>query len=274
MFAIALISTGLGGCATQSAYDELLESNRALTDRNQALLQENESLQAAQRSLQSAVEGRERSLSELRNLNADLRAENLRLKEQLASFDERLTGLRFGELDPQTDRALRQLAQQYPDLIIYDSDRGMLRFASDLTFASGSAEVTDNARQSLQRLARVLRADTAAGYDVKVLGHTDSQPIGAATAQRHPTNMHLSAHRAISVRNVLVSEGLTPERFEVAGRGEFDPLVPNTPTGNTPQNRRVEIYLVPASPRGAGAPQPTRRESSPTPQRRQDDIMK
>ena len=45
-------------------------------------------------------------------------------------------------LDPATDQALRDLAAQYPDLVVYDPDRGMIRFTSDLTFGSGSAEVT------------------------------------------------------------------------------------------------------------------------------------
>jgi hypothetical protein len=80
-------------------------------------------------------------------------------------------------------------------------------------------------------------------YEVNIVGHTDSQRISDATARRHPTNMHLSCHRAISVRSVLASMGVPAGRMEAAGWGEFRPMVANTSSGNTPQNRRVEIYL-------------------------------
>jgi hypothetical protein len=60
--------------------------------------------------------------------------------------------------------------------------------------------------------------------------------------------LHLSVHRAIAVRNALVNSGVTPDHVRVAGDGEFHPLIANT-SGGTAENRRVEIYLVPA-PRG------------------------
>ena len=37
--------------------------------------------------------------------------------------------------------------------------------------------------------------------------------------------------------------GIAASKIEAAGWGEERPLVPNTSTGNTPANRRVEIYL-------------------------------
>ena len=64
--------------------------------------------------------------------------------------------------------------------------------------------------------------------------------------QAHPTNLHLSVHRAIAVRNALVKSGVDATQVRVAGDGEFHPLVTNA-TGGTAENRRVEIYLVPAT---------------------------
>jgi hypothetical protein len=82
--------------------------------------------------------------------------------------------------------------------------------------------------------------------------------------------MHLSAHRAISVRRVLSDRGVAPERVQAAGWGEHRPSVPNTASGNTPANRRVEIYLVPSTWRGptgssasAPAPAPAPRATPP-----------
>lgn len=56
--------------------------------------------------------------------------------------------------------------------------------------------------------------------------------------------------------------GIAASKIEAAGWGEERPLVPNAPNGNTPANRRVEIYLgrsvggqgMGASPTGAAVP--------------------
>jgi chemotaxis protein MotB len=63
----------------------------------------------------------------------------------------------------------------------------------------------------------------------------------------HPTNWHLSVHRAISVENLMESNGVSPTRISVKGYGEYRPLEANEAgkKGN-PKNRRVEIYLVAA----------------------------
>ena len=56
--------------------------------------------------------------------------------------------------------------------------------------------------------------------------------------------MHLSVHRAISVRKALAGAGVEPARIQVAGYGEFRPIVPNGPKGAA-ENRRVDLILVP-----------------------------
>lgn len=84
-------------------------------------------------------------------------------------------------------------------------------------------------------------------FDLVIVGHTDDVPIRrAATRQAHPTNWHLSAHRAISVLNNLSKYGLEQERMAIKGYGEFRPVEPNRPNkGGNPANRRVEIFIVP-----------------------------
>jgi hypothetical protein len=62
--------------------------------------------------------------------------------------------------------------------------------------------------------------------------------------------MHLSAHRAISVRKVLGDQSVAWERIQAAGWGENRPTVANNRNGGTAENRRVEIYLVPSTFRG------------------------
>ena len=262
MMVVLVAGMALGGCNQRS--DELLQTNRALTDRNVALQQENESLQSANASLQAAVENRDRLLGETRAEMQRLGGANQNLLNQLEDWDRTLRNMKFGQLDPETDRLLRDLAAQYPDLVVYDDARGMIRFTSDLTFGSGSAEVTAAGRQSLGALGRILTSGAAGQYDIRVVGHTDAQPI-VRTRNQHPTNWHLSAHRAISVKDELTKMGVGNERIEVAGRGEFQPAVPNAANGNTPQNRRVEIFLVRSTRPTAGAPAPAAAAPEPAP---------
>ncbi len=239
-----IIGTGaLGGCVSQQAYDDTERSARTFEARNQELLDQNAQLEAMVGAKDQRIRELEREKAGLEDrigtLSGDLRS----VRGTVTELDQQLQGLRFGAVDPVTDRALRRLAQRHPGLIQYDASLGMLRFGSDLTFASGSDELKAGAEASLRELAQILQGIDAEGYDVHVIGHTDNQPVGKSRA-RHPSNRHLSAHRAISVARALQSAGIPGDRILVAGWGDQRPAVPNNPSGGTPANRRVEIYLV------------------------------
>lgn len=236
---------GLGGCVKQETYDSLIEANRALTAENQRLGEGNRQLQASLDSLTGRIGAGDRTLAEANATNAALRAELDSLRSKLASMDSALAGIQFGPLDTATDAALEDLARRYPGLLSYDAARGMLRFNADITFASGSFELTGQGTQSLQELARILQTvPTAAQYDLVVVGHTDAQRVRQVAGRRFINNDELSAFRAISVSNALVGAGIAENKVMFAGFGESRPMVANAGNGNTPQNRRVEIYLV------------------------------
>ena len=77
--------------------------------------------------------------------------------------------------------------------------------------------------------------------------------------------MHLSAHRAIAVRNVLGNAGVPWERMSVMGWGEYRPAVPNNPSTGTAANRRVEIFLTPSSWDGSSMSTDTPAQDTPAP---------
>jgi chemotaxis protein MotB len=131
------------------------------------------------------------------------------------------------------------------DLVSFDPNRGVVKFKSDLLFKAGSDEAEPAAAEAVKSLCKILNTDQAKEFDVIIVGHTDDQPI-LHSREKHPTNWHLSAHRAISVLSIMTSSGIASERASVRGFGEFRPIVPNEPAnkGNQ-QNRRVEIYIVP-----------------------------
>jgi len=139
---------------------------------------------------------------------------------------------------------LEEFAAQ-SDMVTFDAEKGIVKFKSDLLFKSGSDAVLPEAAAAVKSLCAILNAREAAEFDIIIAGHTDDQPIRFAKAN-HPTNWHLSVHRAISVLTLMSGSGVAQSRMSVRGFGELRPVVPNEP-GNKghPQNRRVEIYIVP-----------------------------
>jgi len=242
---ILIAIAGLGsGCVSQQEYDKLYDTNQSLRSQNQEL----SNLLGSTSSTNEQLQG---SAGDAQGVITNLQSENRAMRDQLASsqiafdhLEDRMNSLEIVHLDAATDQALTDLADQYPDLIIYDSDRGMLRFASDLTFGSGSDVVQKSASDSLTKLADVLKIGSASTYDLRIVGHTDNEKPSANTRKRHPSNMHLSADRAIAVRSVLGNAGIDWSRMSVTGWGQYRPLVANNKGKGTAPNRRVEIYLV------------------------------
>jgi chemotaxis protein MotB len=133
------------------------------------------------------------------------------------------------------------------DLVSFDAARGIVKFKSDLLFDKGSDEVAPSALEAVKALCGILNTDQAKEFDIIIAGHTDDLRISQPeTKAKHPSNWYLSAHRAISVLDVMTGNSIVPERASIRGFGEYRPIVPNEPDkrGN-PQNRRVDIYIVP-----------------------------
>jgi outer membrane protein OmpA-like peptidoglycan-associated protein len=61
-------------------------------------------------------------------------------------------------------------------------------------------------------------------------------------------NRDLSQRRADSVKNYLVSRGISSDRLNTSGRGENSPVADNDSAAGRQQNRRVEVIInqVPA----------------------------
>lgn len=84
------------------------------------------------------------------------------------------------------------------------------------------------------------------GGRVRVIGHTDSDPMPAGLRLKFPSNWELSEQRAETVRNALIDAGVNDRRITAEGMGDTDPIVPNDTPANKALNRRVEIELIPS----------------------------
>ena len=55
--------------------------------------------------------------------------------------------------------------------------------------------------------------------------------------------MELSLARANSVRSALIARGVSVARLSAEGRGESQPIAPNSTVGGRAMNRRIEALL-------------------------------
>jgi len=106
-------------------------------------------------------------------------------------------------------------------------------------FESGRAELTDNMRGQLDKIAPVLRG-LSEKHDIVVEGHTDNIPI--ATKQ-FASNWELSTARATSVVKSMLASNFNPKRMSAVGYGEYHPIVPNENEVNRKKNRRVVFFI-------------------------------
>ncbi len=240
-----LVAFTLSACIPQEKYDELRTAYRSQEQQLIGMQQDLEATRANESRLRTQLA---QAAADLERLDSMRAGEGRDVEKLLADYEallSRVSSLDFGVLSPEVNSALAALAAQFPDILTFNAKLGMLQFASDFTFDLGSVELKPEAKSILKKLAPVLNSGDAGNLEIVVVGHTDNSPIKrAATRQAHPTNVHLSAHRAISVRDALVSDGIMPNRFQVAGYGEFRPAIANGPKGAA-GNRRVELFLRP-----------------------------
>lgn len=133
--------------------------------------------------------------------------------------------------------APEEVRQILDDLDAVDTDAGLVvPLPESVLFEFNKADVRDDARATLDKLARVLAY--FGGARVEVRGHTDDAGDDAY-------NLALSQRRAEAVRGYLVGvTGLAAERFAVHALGETQPAVPNDSDAHRQQNRRVEVVVL------------------------------
>lgn len=259
------------GCVSQSSTDDMREVLRQSRENEVELRARLEEAQTTIDALQQEIANRGGGDTTLLQQLDRAQTERDRLKQLLDDADRRLTeagrpvGAQYIVLDPRTNEALVRLAEQHPDLMDYQPDRGMIKFRSDLTFGLGSTVVQPDAQDSLRQLAGVI-GGVAKQYDIRIVGHTDTVPVtNPQNRAKYEDNWGLSAFRAKRVMEVLRDSGVAGDRLIIAGRADTQPVVsnqgPRGTQGGAEANRRVEIYLVQSAAaegaEGAGEPELT-----------------
>ena len=125
--------------------------------------------------------------------------------------------------------------------------------ASDVTFASDSADLAPGAEAQLQTVATQLGQHPDGGT-LTIVGHTDD-------VQDDAYNQTLSEKRANAVKTRLEQlTSLDKWKTSVSGKGESEPKIKDTTDQARAANRRVEITLTPTggtTPKGSSTATPT-----------------
>jgi len=157
-----------------------------------------------------------------------------------AGIGAALGGVAGGTIGRYMDNQEAALRQQFAasDAANIQRDANVLAvtFKSDVLFDVNSAVLKPGSYTEINRVANVLVQYPQT--NIQIAGHTDS--TGSETY-----NQELSESRAMSVKNALVNQGVSPERMRAIGFGEGQPIADNSTVAGRQLNRRVVVTIEP-----------------------------
>ncbi len=239
---------------------ELIERNRALEVEVARLgllaEQRQQQVQDLRGELHRAQETRaavEREVGRLKTALEQHQTEVARLTEETRTLRERAAQIarekevEIAKVTATYDNLVKDLKKeieageiqvtQYRDLLT-------VNLVDKILFDSGRTDIKPRGLEVLQRVGDILKG--VEGKEIRIEGHTDNVPIGAALAQRFPTNWELSTARATTVARFLQEKvGIAPGKLSAAGYSQFRPVAGNDDEEGRRLNRRIEIILAP-----------------------------
>jgi chemotaxis protein MotB len=257
----ALLSLATAGCVTQEKYAALKLERDQLAGRLSdaegkvdGAMRESEILKNQLAAIQNGKDSNAalsaNQAMQIAELQKQLEDANRRYSEAMSKVGQMGT-----QLSPALTNELSAFAQANPDLVEFDAAKGVVKFKSDVTFAPGSAQVTEKAKDVIGRFSTILNSPAASGYELMVAGHTDNTRVSnpATISAGHKDNWYLSAHRAIGVAAELFNHSVSSNRLSVAGYADQRPVAANTSEAGRAQNRRVEVLILPTTVRGSSS---------------------
>ena len=146
-------------------------------------------------------------------------------------------GVAGGVIGSKMDKQAREIDAALPGAEVVRVGEGIKLVLNEnaVRFNTNKSSLTAVAQANLDKLVPVLQEypDT----NIIIYGYTDI--TGSVDY-----NLKLSGQRAASVKNYLVSKGLSSSRFQVTGLGIADPIATNNTPEGREQNRRVEFAIT------------------------------
>jgi chemotaxis protein MotB len=249
------VTTALTGCVSQEKYNALKLRGDRLTEQLANAEKDSATARAEADLYKKSLDAIKGNGDNKDGLIANLTSQNGALQAQLEELNKKYGAAvdSFGKLSTALPVALTNelsaFAAANPDLVEFDSARGIVKFKSDLTFALGSDALKPEAKAAIAKFATIVNSSAASGYELLVAGHTDNTRVSnPATIQAgHKDNWYLSAHRAISVGKELIGHSTNPQRIGVIGYADQRPAASNSSEDGRSKNRRVEVLILPTT---------------------------
>jgi chemotaxis protein MotB len=140
-------------------------------------------------------------------------------------------------LDFKEQQAAARLKEMFSDTTVTEH-MIRVRLQDQILFPSALSTLSEEAAEPIMKLARVLQE---LPNTVVIEGHTDDVRL---TKSPYHSNWELSVSRSNSVIELLVNDGIAPERLIASGYGEHRPVAANDTTEGRARNRRVEIIVL------------------------------
>tara|TARA_R100001143_G_C3361089_1_gene135920 strand:+ start:18917 stop:19507 length:591 start_codon:yes stop_codon:yes gene_type:complete len=137
------------------------------------------------------------------------------------------------------DRKAEELEKEMDGVTIQRVEEGIaVSFDSGILFDFDSSSLRPEGYENLRKLTRIINRDD--DTILMIVGHTDSRGD-------EDYNLGLSERRAQSASRYMISQGLSSDRIQMVGRGEYEPIADNTTDEGRQKNRRIEVAIY-ASP--------------------------
>ena len=253
----------LSGCASKKELQSCRDENKSLTanllSTKEDLAGKNAritSLEEQQRGLQQALKAAEEKYDKLQeSLNQSLKnanQNNVSIEKLVDQINESNQYIRhLVEVKSKSDslnmvltnNLTRSLSKEELKEVDVQVLKGVvyISLADNMLYKSGSYEINDRAAETLSKIAKIIK--DYKDYDVLIEGNTDDVPIKRENIRN---NWDLSCLRASSVVQALQNNyGVDPKRLTAGGRGEYNPLQPNTTELGKQRNRRTQIIITP-----------------------------
>ena len=132
-------------------------------------------------------------------------------------------------------RLRAQLLKQLNEVLqTTDTPRGLVVNMADVLFETNKYALSQDAQLKLAKLSGIIQAHP--GLNLAIEGYTD-------TTGTPDYNLKLSQQRADTVRDFLISQGLSADTITAKGLGQANPVADNSTAAGRKLNRRVEIIV-------------------------------
>ncbi|SNU03956.1 chemotaxis protein MotB [Prevotellaceae bacterium MN60] len=257
VFMISLVAaTLLTSCASKKDLEACQQENKALqanyvdtkeklaasaarvTSLEEQLKQQEKAYKALQRSLDKSLTNASQNNVSIEKLVDQINESNKYIRHlvEVKSKSDSLNMVLSNNLTRSLSKEeLKEVDVQVLKGVVYIS------LADNMLYKSGSYEINDRAAETLSKIAKIIK--DYKDYDVLIEGNTDDVPIARENIRN---NWDLSCLRASSVVQALQTKyGVDPKRLTAGGRGEYNPLQPNTTELGKQRNRRTQIIITP-----------------------------